>query len=135
MSHLALLDLLDVPGVTGLVPLERIQSSFLPQGTARPALTFNRVSEVRHPAMGVDTGLVETRWQTNVWDPSYQTAQTVREAVRAATQRKRGTFGGVVVEDVFVEMAQDLSDADEESASGGQGEHHLTLDLLMWHQE
>lgn len=135
MSHLALLDLLDVSGVTSLVPLDRIKLSFLPQGKARPALTCNLVSQTRESAMGDDTGIVRSRWQLNAWSDSYVEADNVREAARAAVQRQRGTFGGVVVDDVFLDMAQDLYDSDEESVSGGKGEHHLTLDIQIIHRE
>lgn len=135
MSHLALLALVDVPGVTDLVAFDRIQPQFLPQGADRPAVTFNLVSQTRDSADNTDIGIVRSRWQANVWSSSYQEAHTIREALRVATQRKKGTFGGVVVDDVFIGMAQDFYDADEEHASGGQGEHQLTLDLELIHRE
>lgn len=89
-------------GVSGVVS-NRIYPVKLPQDPTYPALTYFRVSALRHSVMGNDTGLVEKRIQVSSWAKLYSEVNNLAERVRDAMQRTRGTFAGVEILDIFME--------------------------------
>ena len=89
-------------GVSGVVS-NRIYPVKLPQDPTYPALTYFRVSALRHSVMGNDTGLVEKRIQVSSWAELYSEVNNLAELVRDAMQRTRGTFAGVEILDIFME--------------------------------
>ena len=89
-------------GVSGVVS-NRIYPVKLPQDPTYPAITYFRVSALRHSAMGNDTGIVEKRVQISSWAELYADANNLAERVRDAMQRTRGTFAGVEILDIFME--------------------------------
>jgi hypothetical protein len=97
-------------GFTGLTNLvsNRIYPVVLPENPTYPAVTYQRISAVRASAMSTDTGLVQTRVQVSIWSTLYSEAKSVKEQVRAALQRWRGTVLGLVIEDTFIENETDL---------------------------
>ena len=89
-------------GVSGVVS-GRIYPVKLPQDPTYPAVTYFRVSGLRHSVMGNDTGIVEKRVQISSWAESYAAVNGLAEQVRDAMQRTRGTFAGVEILDIFME--------------------------------
>lgn len=89
-------------GVSGVVS-GRIYPVKLPQNPTYPAVTYFRVSGLRHSAMGNDTGLVEKRIQISSWAKTYGAVNDLAEQVRDAMQRTRGTFAGIEIIDIFME--------------------------------
>jgi hypothetical protein len=89
-------------GVSGVVS-NRIYPVKLPQDPTYPALTYFRVSALRHSVMGNDTGLVEKRIQVSSWAKLYSEVNNLAERVRDAMQRTRGVFSGVEILDIFME--------------------------------
>lgn len=81
-------------GLTNLIGTSpmRVFPRLLPQGPIYPAITFMKVSETREPAMGLDAGLVHSRWQFDVWDFDVRSVREVTEQLRLALERYRGTF-------------------------------------------
>ncbi len=72
----------------------------MPQNAILPALSYFRVSTVRHSAMGADCGVVSARFQVDVWADSSSSARAVAAQVRSALQRW-STTSGTVVQDIF----------------------------------
>ena len=121
--------------VGGSAAAARIAPGFLPQGSARPAITYQRISNVPESAMGVDIGLAHARYQVNVWAADYPSGDALRTEVKSATRRKRGTFGGVVVQDTFIENDADMPEPGLDVASGGATDFHMPIDVLLHYQE
>lgn len=116
-----------VPAVTSLLGAPnatRLYPALLPPKPVYPACCYQLVSRTRVSSMGVDTGLARERWQITTWAKGYEDASALRDQLRTALQRWRGTAGGQVVQDVFIETEIDLYD-DEELV------HQLVLDVLM----
>ena len=89
-------------GVSGVVS-NRIYPVKLPQDPTYPAVTYFRVSALRHSAMGKDTGLVEKRIQISSWAKLYSEVNDLADRVRDAMQRTRGVFSGVEILDIFMD--------------------------------
>lgn len=114
-------------GLTALVAA-RIYPVVLPQNPTYPAVTYQRISSVRAPAMGTDTGLIATRFQLSTWSSGYAAAKAVKEQLRLATERWRGTVLGIVIQDTFIEGEVDLYET-------AVPVWHLPLDVRIHHVE
>lgn len=117
-------------GLTALVGTTppRIWPVLLPQNPVYPAVTYQVISAERTSAMGADTGLRQTRIQVSSWAPKYADVKAVKEQVRAALQRWRGTVLGVVVQDTFIENESDFFDPEIPM-------YHSPIDVMIWHVE
>ena len=113
-------------GLSALVS-DRVYPGHLPQSPTLPALSFGRVSAGRPSAMGTDIGLVEARFQIDVWDKKYLSLVAVKEQVRAALQRW-STTSGTIVRDTFFENEVDLYEDELEI-------HHAAIDVRLWYEE
>ena len=114
-------------GVTALVGA-RIYAQRLPQRPTLPALSYTSISKIRPQAMGVATGLSETRVQVDAWATDYATVRGLADAVRAALERARGSIGGVTVQDILPENEGDALD-DEGTR------YRVSLDWRVWHED
>lgn len=122
--------------LTALVPAARITPAPLPEGQLLPAVTFQKLDGPRVAAMGDDPGLSYPRIQVTCYakDASGKSrlgnALDVAKQVRAALQRFRGTAGGVVFQDIYLEDERDLGDEGELSPMRA-----YAIDFVAWHQE
>ena len=66
------------------------------------SVVYFPVSGERISAMGSDTGLVRERFQFDGWSRTYDGANAIREQLRLALQRWRGTVATVVIQDTFI---------------------------------
>ena len=96
-------------GFAGLSALvgTRIHPGELPEDTNvgesfLDSVVYFPISGERISAMGVDTGLVRERFQFDGWSRTYDGANAVREQLRLALQRWRGTVATVVIQDTFI---------------------------------
>ena len=117
-----------VAGLTTLVPAARIFHEVIDQGAAYPQIAYNRVSTVRHPAMGANSGVATARIQVNSYADTGLEALDVAVQVRAALSRWGGTAGGVVIQHIFDEAEQSDYDADI-------GKHRVITDFMVWYEE
>jgi len=106
----------------------RIYPSFLPQNCIYPALTYYRVSTVRESAMYADPGISNVRMQVSAWSTSPVTAGAVADHVRSAMHRCIGSYGGLTVEDCYIDGEITTYDYDTE-------EHQVALDFMMVQRE
>lgn len=114
-------------GLSALVSA-RIYPLILPQKPTLPAVTYTRVSGERVSAMGADTVIARPRFQVSCFASTYASARAVAAQVRAALQRWRGTVGGVVIQDSFIESEIDLYEDDTKL-------YHTALDFEIIHEE
>lgn len=99
-------------GFTALTALvsTRITPHLLTQETAYPAVTYFIVAAPRETAMGSDPGIVHARVQIDAWGTTYSSTRDVKEQVRAALQRFRGTLDTTIILDCFLEDDRDEPD-------------------------
>jgi len=100
-----------------------------PQDVVYPALAYQRISMPREHAMGTDPGIAHPRFQLTCADKTRTGARALADAARHDFSRKRGTFAGVVVQDVFVENAVDLPFDNEVEV------HLVPVDVIVHHVE
>ena len=87
----------------------RIRIAPLSPTDALPAISFQSFPGPRDRAMGSDTGNYTTRMQVNSWGTTYASASAVRDQVRAALQRYRGSTD---VDDTYLQRESSQYDAD-----------------------
>lgn len=92
----------------------------LPQNPTLPAITFQKVSNLRVQAIGGDSALQHPRYQFSCWSLTYEEAWTVAEQVRLAMQGLTLAGGG------HYENAVDLYDAET-------GWYQVAVDMTVWH--
>lgn len=106
----------------------RIYPVVLPQTPTYPCVTYQRISTTRESAMGVEVGIAHARVQCSAWAQTYTAAKGVKEQLRAALERWRGTVLGVVVQDSFFLNELDLYEADVRI-------WHLPVDFMIHYAE
>jgi hypothetical protein len=107
----------------------RIYWGLAAQDAPRPYLTFAQIAGVRQPAMGVDTGIVQARYQITAWADTADSAKDTIAAVRGALERYRGTVDTIEVIDTFVE--NELGPLWDDVALA----QSYVMDFLVWHRE
>lgn len=119
-------------GLSALVGT-RVYPSLLPQDPTFPAITFSRVSAQRVAAMGSDPGVVQARFQFDVWTQiadgvdAYESMRNVMEQLRLALERWR-TTSGTIVQDTFFDNELELYEDDIEV-------HHGIFDAEIIYEE
>lgn len=104
------------------VPLvaNRCYPLLLPQNPTLPAITFQKVSNVREQALPGDSALQHPRYQFSCWALTYGAAWAVAEQVRLAMQGLTAAGGG------YYENAVDLYDPET-------GWYQVAVDMTVWH--
>lgn len=82
-------------GLSALTAL-RIYPDVAPHTPTTPFITYGEVSSEHHSAMGIDSQVVTSRYQFDVWADSDASRIAVTEQLRKALQRWRNTSGTVV---------------------------------------
>lgn len=114
-------------GLTALIST-KIYPVQIGQNIALPAVTYFRVSTLRHSVFMDDPDLSEARVQISSWSTVYSTCQNVAEQVRLAWTRYTGTTGGVTFEDTWPEDETTLYDPETET-------YQIAIDVMMTHRE
>ncbi len=124
-------------GVTDLVgaaDASRIYPLDLPPNPTYPAITIRRISEPRTHAMGADTGDVHPRHEVKSWSKTYAGAIALAKQVKLALSRQGGTWGGIVVETVFLDNELDEREV-EALFDGKRGARAVMQDYIVHHAE
>lgn len=111
-------------GLTALVG-EKVYPNRIEQGVANPSLSYLRISSVRESAMSKDIGIVQARFQFDIWADNYSDSVAVKEQVRLALQR--WDDGDVIIE-VFLEDQSDLYEDDTRT-------HRVRMDFRVIYRE
>ncbi len=120
----------------------RVHHVVLPQGSALPAVVFQRVSTVPQHAMGADAALTMARIQVTSLANADLTQGAVigvldvASAVKAALRDRRGLLGGasgVSVDRVFYEGDRVTYDDDPDGTYPGVWQ--VDQDYLVWYQD
>jgi hypothetical protein len=113
-------------GLTGLIGTApvRIYPAIMPQGGAKPAVTYQLISSIREVASTVDPGMVTSRYQFTAWATTNLAARNVIKQVRLALER----YGSGIMANVFIETEYDVFD--EAAILHGRG-----LDVIVNHTE
>lgn len=119
-------------GAAGLTALagDRLFPGVAPALVDVPFVVWRRVSVVRYPAMGSDSGLVSVRIQFDIIAGTYSSMRAVVEQLRAALQRWRDPAASPEVIDCTIEteleQTEDLADAVL---------HRGIVDIILHHRE
>ena len=116
-------------GLTALTG-DRLYPGVAPQSVNLPFVVWRRVSVVRYPAMGSDSGVVSVRIQFDIIAGTYSSMRAVVEQLRAALQRWRDPAASPEVIDCTIEteleQTEDLADAVL---------HRGIVDIILHHRE
>lgn len=123
--------LLAQPGLTALIG-NRLYPMVIPQTATLPAVTYQRISSVRHSAMVADTGVATVRLSFNCWAAAYPQAKAVAKELRAALQRCADTIGSGAntVSGVASFVVAEYDDYEPDT-----GRYRVMLDFEISHQE
>lgn len=119
--------------VSGIIGT-RLYPEMLPEGTALPAMVYQRISRDGLIAHDGPTGLATVRMQLTLLAASYLTLRTLAEAVRVVFDGKRQTIGGsggVVVHESYVD--NDFGSYGE--LSDAMGRYVDRMDIILLHEE
>ena len=94
----AICELLSTNAAVAALVGDRIKPDILPQGLAMPAITYQLISGPRDQTADGPTGLVNSRWQINMWAETYDDVLTVRTAVRKAMNGKDGVVASTRIQ-------------------------------------
>lgn len=123
--------LVNASSVTALVPIDRIISGVVPQGTALPCLALTEVVTVEVPTIDANspTVLVDGRVQITILAQKYTVQKQLLTLVRKACNYERGTIAGYDV--VSVRRLANGPDFGNREA----GIHMQTIDFSVVYDE
>jgi len=99
------------PGLVALVGTD-IYRVEVNEGTSPPYVVLNFAPTERYSAFGEDTGAAHVDWRARCFGSTLKQAEDVREQVRSALQRWRGTQRGVTFDDVVLTPGDTEPDRD-----------------------
>jgi len=122
-------------GLTALIGTRFVKVP-LPQGTAYPACSYQRIDEpTRVRAMGSDPGLVQARYQVNCYGEkregaggAYSALEVADQIVSAFNRIGEADQGGVTICDIFARLLRDDFDAEAEVM-------RVIVELNVWYRE
>ena len=109
----------------------------LPQGTARPHLTWQRIDSIRHYTQ-TDGSTVEARYQFNCVADSRNAARALAATVREKFSRYRDAAmgGGAATAKVHLVVVEDERDDFEGPTDATErGPQAVTVDLIFFYEE
>jgi hypothetical protein len=104
----------------------RIYPSRVPQGEDRPAIRYERVSTVRPQGLDGPSAFFTTRFQIDCWAETDATVRALSDAVVAALDGHRGTFGSATIQAAYIETTGGLPEFDPEDTA-----RRVTMDLVI----
>lgn len=111
----------------------RLAPVVVPESMTGDAIAYQLISDVREEVMGVNAGLRHARIQLTILASTYPAALAIGNACETAFNRFRGTAGGVVVQDTFIENSAAGLDS-ESGQEAGEGTMSRTMDLLFHYE-
>lgn len=106
----------------------RLYPGHAPQNPTYPLATYHRVSGTRVSSLGGDSGLADPRFQFSAQSPSYATARSVAEAMRAALSGYQGLMGAT-------DVRASAASSDIDIYYDDIGVWQSSFDVFLTHQE
>lgn len=111
----------------------KIYPQLAPQNAALPYVTYQRIDTPRLRSLDGPVGLASPRVQIDCWSARYKEAKQLGEAIRKMLDGFKGSYGGEVVQGVFLE---DERDAFELPVHANEvGSHRVSQDYTIWIEE
>jgi hypothetical protein len=119
--------------LSGYAPLvslisTRVYPGVTPQNVTVPYVTYTRISAVRESGFGTDIGVVQSRFQFDIFADSYSESRAIAAQVRAAVQRWSNSGTSPAVYETLLENDFDGYDATTRL-------HHAVIDALIFFAE
>lgn len=111
----------------------RIYASAAPQGTTLPYITYHEISGETQHHQTAAAGLVDSRFQIDVWAANHTSREAVFEEVRLALDGYEGAMGSTTVDRVVIESRQDSTDRGE--AGSEVPVFRKSIDCRIWFRE
>lgn len=105
----------------------------LPQNTRPPYVTYEAVNEAGDARHQDGTNLSCDAVQVTCWADDYSTAVELRDWVRGALLRKRGTFDGEEILGIFRDNRR--SETEETPDKSEHPFHAAATTFIIWHRE
>jgi hypothetical protein len=93
--------------VYGLVG-SRVYPQILPDGKAMPAITYQRQYKNPHDGLSGSFGTGVYNYDVSCWSDNYDEAESLGTAAQAALVDYAGTVGGVTIQHIWVDDADDV---------------------------
>jgi len=116
--------LLNHAGLTALIG-NRLYPLMMPEGTALPAVVYQRVSGMREYQFGAYSGMERPRISFSCWGENYGQAKQVASELKTAMQAKTDSDPTITA---FVVTETDDFDTDT-------GYYRVIVDFMVWHNE
>ena len=129
MEEALIAKLLDTSGVSAIVGT-RVFPLSLPQGSAKPAITVQRVSGAPLYADDGEVGLEAARMQIDCWAETYSGAKLLSRAARDCLSAFSGTHEGINFRYLMLDAERDLREG------GSNADHYpfrTSLDFIVWY--
>jgi hypothetical protein len=91
--------------LVAVVPVAKIKSGPIAQGTTLPAISVSHVSTIRrHAVTSTSSEFCTSRVQITVMAKSYPEQKSILALIRAALPRTRGSVNGVIVDSLLKDI-------------------------------
>jgi hypothetical protein len=109
----------------------RVYPGSRPQGSALPAVVFNRIDGAPLYADDGEAGIAQARVQIDCWAESYSDAKGLARAVNAGHSAFAGEAGGTQFLSIFTDAERDLREAGSNAA---EYPFRTSIDFIVWHR-
>ena len=104
----------------------RIFPGRIPQGETRPSIRYDRISTVRPQGLDGPSAFLTSRFQIDVWGETEAAARALGDAVVAAIDGNRGSFGPATIQHGYVEDVGALPEFDPD-----ERDYRITMDYVI----
>lgn len=123
--------------ITTLVPAARIFRGRRNAGSALPAITYFRVSDIDENHQTAATGLAQCRMQFDVWASTDSGAEAIYAALRTKLHTLQNTTIGTtsnatVIDRIILEDAQDAADWPQDGSDSHV--YNISTDAVIWYR-
>jgi hypothetical protein len=118
----------DVGGI-GAGAAARLFPQRLRQGEPLPAIVYQNVGNIEVGAFVQQADVRGARIQITCWGSTYDQAKSVWQALMTQLSRARGTFAGVVVQDILP-----LDESGGDTFDDVTETHGVRQDFIVWYQ-
>ncbi len=110
---------------------DRIYPNWKPQNCPLPAISFFRVHGRHETVHQGGAGLCESRYQLDVWAPTYKECRDLGEVLRGLLLGFKGQWFDLTV----AVPSMEENDTGESAEGAEVNTQRLSFDIQIWHQE